>query len=97
MISGGRPLTGQYKNHQAVLPNTMSDTKREGTTLSWYKPNRPALRHWEGVPKTRITHAVRSRLYGVIIMLPEGTGIRQVPLDLAIEPRGSQLKKIKIK
>lgn len=38
VISGGRPLTGQYKNHQAVRPNTMSDTKREGTTLSWYQP-----------------------------------------------------------
>lgn len=38
VISGGRPLTGQYKNHQAVRPNTMSDTKREGTTLRWYQP-----------------------------------------------------------
>lgn len=50
VISGGRPLTGQYKNHQAVRPNTMSDTKREGTTLSWYQP--ASLEALEGGPQS---------------------------------------------
>ena len=95
VISGGRPLTGQYKNHQAVRPNTMSDTKREGTTLSWYQP--ASLEALGGGPQSTDytcgkVEAVRRNYHAA---RGGGTGIRQVPLDLAIEPRGIQLKENK--